>query len=91
MASHGLPTTTVSTKGQVILPKAVRAHRNWPPGTRLVVEETTDGVVLRPAASFPATAPAEVFASLPSPDGTKTIEEMDAGLLAEARRRHAGD
>ena len=91
MASPALPTTTVSTKGQVILPKAVREHRNWQPGTRLVVEETAEGVVLRPAPRFPATAPAEVFASLPSPGGPKTIEEMDAGILAEARRRHAGD
>ena len=90
MASPALPTTTVSTKGQVILPKAVREHRNWPPGTRLVVEETAEGVVLRPAARFPATASAEVFGSLPSPSGPKTLEEMDAGLLAEARRRHAG-
>ena len=91
MASFALPTTTVSTKGQVILPKAVRDHRDWPPGTRLVVEETAEGVVLRPAARFPATTPAEVFASLPSPSGPKTIEEMDTGVLVEARRRHAGD
>ena len=90
MAASTLPTTTVSTKGQVILPKAVREHRNWSPGTRLIVEETADGVVLRPAARFPTTTPAEAFASLPSAGGTKTIEEMDAGLLAEARRRHAG-
>ena len=91
MAASALPTTTVSTKGQVILPKAVREHRNWLPGTRLVVEETAEGVVLRPAARFPATAPAEVFALLPSSGGPRTIEEMDAGILAEAPRRHAGD
>ena len=84
-------TTTVSTKGQVILPKVVREHRNWPPGTRLLVEETTEGGVLRPAARFPATVPADVFGALPSPDGPKTLEEMEAGVLAEARRRHAGD
>lgn len=91
MAALALPTTIVSTKGQVILPKAVREHHNWQPGTRLVVEETAEGVVLRPAARFPTTTSVEVFASLPSPGGTKTIEEMDAGLLAEASRRHAGN
>ena len=79
MVSPTLPITTVSTKGQVILPKAVREHRNWPPGTRLVVEDTAEGVVLRPAARFPAAAPAEVFGSLPSPGGPRTLEEMDAG------------
>ena len=37
-------TTTVSIKGQIILPKAIRQRRNWAPGTRLVVEETPNGV-----------------------------------------------
>ena len=36
-------TTTVSTKGQVILPKSIRDGRRWLPGTRLVIEETADG------------------------------------------------
>jgi AbrB family looped-hinge helix DNA binding protein len=33
-------TTTVSTKGQVIPPKAIREQWHWPAGTELVVEET---------------------------------------------------
>jgi AbrB family looped-hinge helix DNA binding protein len=35
-------TTTVSTKGQVILPKAIRDQRHWPAGTELMVEDTPD-------------------------------------------------
>lgn len=84
-------TTVVSTKGQVILPKTIRERRGWPPGTRLVVEETEDGVLLRAAPHFPVTRPADVFASLPAHGAAKTIEEMDAGLLAEAKRRHDRD
>ena len=57
MASAETPTTTVSTKGQVILPKAIRERRNWPAGTRLVVEETPDGVLLKPAPVFAPTRP----------------------------------
>ena len=41
--------TKDSTKGQVILPKAIRRLRNWDAGTRLVVEDTPDGVLLKPA------------------------------------------
>jgi AbrB family looped-hinge helix DNA binding protein len=37
MAASDPLTTTVSTKGQVILPKAVRDSRHWTAGTRLVV------------------------------------------------------
>ena len=84
-------TTVVSTKGQIILPKAIRVSRDWPAGTRLVVENTTDGVLLRLAPQFSATAPDQVFASLPFAGAPKTIEEMDAGVLDEARRRHARD
>ena len=42
-------TTTVSTKGRIVLPKAVRAPRRWGAGTRLVVENTPDGVLLKSA------------------------------------------
>lgn len=80
--------TTVSTKGQVILPKAVRQRRDWKAGTRLIVEETEDGILLRQAPAFLPTRPEEVFASLPHEGDPKSIEEMDAAVLAEARRHH---
>jgi AbrB family looped-hinge helix DNA binding protein len=82
-------TTTVSTKGQVILPKVVRQRRHWEPGTRLVVEETADGVLLRRARVFPETRPADVYGSLRYEGPPKTLEEMDAGIVAEVKRRHA--
>ena len=41
-------TTTLSTKGQVILPKAIRDQLRWHAGTRLAVELTADGVLLKP-------------------------------------------
>ncbi len=81
-------TTRVSTKGQVILPKAIRQRLQWDAGTRLVVEETAEGVLLKPAPVFPRTKPEEVFGSLPYSGRPKTIEEMNAAILAEARRRH---
>jgi AbrB family looped-hinge helix DNA binding protein len=81
-------TTKVSTKGQVILPKVIRERRQWDAGTRLVVEETAEGVLLRPVSVFARTKPKEVFGSLPFSGRPKTIEEMNAGILVEARRRH---
>ena len=84
-------TTVVSTKGQVILPKVVRQRRDWPAGTRLVVEEVTDGVLLRRAPLFESTQLSDVFAILKTDDRSRTVEEMDASVAEEARRRHAGD
>ncbi|MBV9863466.1 MAG: AbrB/MazE/SpoVT family DNA-binding domain-containing protein [Alphaproteobacteria bacterium] len=81
--------TTVSTKGQVILPKTVRERRKWTAGTRLIVEETPDGVLLRAAPAFAPTRHAEVAGMLAYTGPAKTIEEMKAGIEAEAKRRHA--
>ena len=77
-----MPTTTVSTKGQVILPKAVRDARKWPPGTKLVVEERADGVLLRAVKEkpFPPTTIEEVFGSLKYDGPPMTIEEMDDAI-----------
>jgi AbrB family looped-hinge helix DNA binding protein len=82
-------TTTISTKGQVVLPRAIREQRRWPAGTRLIVEDTKDGVLLKPARVFAPTRPRDVFGSLPHSGPPGTIEEMDAGISREAKRRHA--
>jgi AbrB family looped-hinge helix DNA binding protein len=83
-------TTTVSTKGQVILPKAVRQQRRWEAGTRLTVENIDEGVLLRAAPLFAPTEIDAVFGSLRFAGKAKTIEEMDAAVAAEARRRARG-
>ena len=82
-------TTTFSTKGQVILPKTIRDHRHWQPGTELVVEDTPDGVLLKTARVFPPTLPKDVFGSLRYAGKPKMIEEIEAGIAAEVKRRHA--
>ncbi|MER9961027.1 AbrB/MazE/SpoVT family DNA-binding domain-containing protein [Mesorhizobium sp. M0045] len=91
MAAAEKLVTTVSTKGQVVLPSSIRKRREWDAGTRLLVEDTPDGVLLKPAPVFAETRPQDVFGSLRYSGRPKTLEEMDAGVLAEARRRHARD
>ena len=83
-------TATVSTKGRIVLPKAVRAPRRWGAGTRLVVENTPDGVLLKSAAVFVETRPEEVFGRFARGGAPRSLAEMEAGVLAEAKRRHAG-
>lgn len=81
--------TTISTKGQVILPKAVRQRRKWGAGTRLLVEETEEGVLLRPAPLFAPTRPEEVAGMLAYSGPPTTLEEMDAAITAEVKERRA--
>lgn len=84
-------TITLSTKGQLILPKSIRQRRRWDVGTRLIVEDTPEGVLLRAAPIFKLTRSEDVFGSLKAASPPKTLEEMDAGVAAEARRRYARD
>ncbi|WP_257541734.1 MULTISPECIES: AbrB/MazE/SpoVT family DNA-binding domain-containing protein [unclassified Sphingobium] len=91
MAAAEKLTTTVSTKGQIILPTGLRQRREWSAGTKLTVEEADGGVLLKPAPAFAETRPEDVFGALPFKGKPKTIAEMDAGVLAEAKRRHARD
>jgi AbrB family looped-hinge helix DNA binding protein len=55
-----METTRLSTKGQAVLPKNIRASRAWVPGAEFIVEETADGILLRPARRFPRTTLDEV-------------------------------
>jgi AbrB family looped-hinge helix DNA binding protein len=84
-------TTVVSTKGQVILPKAIRDSKGWGAGTELVVEETRDGVLLKVARAFAPTKFEDVRGSLSSNGKHLRIEDFDKVLRAAARRRHARD
>ncbi len=89
MPTTGL-TTTLSTKGQVILPKAVRDQMGWDAGTRLTVETTSNGVLLKPLmTAFAPTRPEDVFGCLVHKGWPKSVEEMGAGIAMEAKRRHA--
>lgn len=78
--------TRLSSKGQVIIPKAVRDRHGWRPGTELEVEDRGDAVVLRPAALFPPTTFEEVRGCLKYDGPPVTVEEMDQAIEREARR-----
>jgi AbrB family looped-hinge helix DNA binding protein len=81
-------TTRLSTKGQIILPKSIRTSRDWVPGTEFTLEETKDGILLRPATRFPAARLQDVAGCLKSKGRPKTLAEMNAAVEKEAARRH---
>lgn len=89
MPPSNKPTTTLSTKGQIILPIEIRRRRRWEAGTRLIVEDTPEGVLLKPAPLFKPTRPDEVFGMLAHRGPPKSVAEMNEAVAVEARRRHA--
>jgi len=80
--------TRLSTKGQIILPKSVRDSRSWGPGTEFTVEETGEGILLRPAGHFPRTKLEEVTGCLKSRRRPKTAAQMRDAIDQEVMRRH---
>jgi AbrB family looped-hinge helix DNA binding protein len=80
--------TRLSTKGQIILPKNIRDSRAWGPGTRFTVEESGDGILLRPANRFPESSLDEVAGSLRSKGKPKTLAQMRDAVKREVNRRH---
>lgn len=80
-------TTRVSTKGQVILPKEIRDLLHWKAGTRLVVEHSKNGVFLSTQAIFPPTKLEDVIGCANYVGPRLSIEEMDAAVAREAKRR----
>ena len=43
-----METTRLSSKGQIIIPKAIRQAYKWPVGQEFLVEQTEQGILLRP-------------------------------------------
>jgi AbrB family looped-hinge helix DNA binding protein len=75
-----MPTTVLSSKGQVIIPKPLREAHHWKPGQRLAIIESGDGILLKPAEPFPATSIAEVAGCLPYTGKTKSLAEMEEAI-----------
>ena len=83
-----MQTTRLSTKGQIILPKNIRVSRAWGPGTEFTVEETGDGVLLRPAERPPQTDLEQVAGCLRSKRKSQTTAQMRSAVNRELGRRH---
>ncbi|PTN34887.1 AbrB/MazE/SpoVT family DNA-binding domain-containing protein [Desulfonatronum sp. SC1] len=75
-----MTTTTLSSKGQVIIPKHIRTIRHWGPGQELEVIEFDDGVLLKPRSVFPAMKVDEVAGCLAYQGPTKSLADMDEAV-----------
>ena len=81
--------TRLSTKGHIVLPKNIRDAKAWKPGTEFYVEETADGILLRPTPRFAESALDEIVGCLRSKH-KKTPTQMDAAISEGVGRRHGG-
>lgn len=83
-----MATTRLSSKGQVILPKSIRSAHRWEPGVEFTVEDTANGVLLRPVKPFPQTRLEDVIGCTGYKGPARTVEDMDAAIAAGVRAQH---
>lgn len=73
-------TTRLSSKGQVIIPKTIRKTYRWAIGQEFIVEDTGEGILLRPKSPFPRTTVEEVAGCLKYSGPPKTLEQMEDAI-----------
>jgi AbrB family looped-hinge helix DNA binding protein len=82
-----METTKLSSKGQIILPKAIRDAHAWRAGTEFLVEDTPEGVLLRPRKAMRPTHLEDVAGSLKYEGPARSLDEMEATIAEELERR----
>ena len=80
-------TTTVSSKGQIVIPRHLREKHRLTAGMRLQVAESDEGLVLSPIKRSRASARRSAWRSLRgSAKGTEALQEHLAEHRREAKR-----
>lgn len=72
-----MATTTLSSKGQVIIPKHIRTVRRWEPGQELEVFEHDEGVLLKAKSMFPVTTINDVAGCLAYHGPARSLADME--------------
>jgi AbrB family looped-hinge helix DNA binding protein len=82
-----METTKLSSKGQVIIPKAFRSLHRWASGLELMVIDTGDGLLLKPKTPFSPSELSDVVGMFKNKVAARTDEEIAAALDADVRRQ----
>lgn len=78
--------TRLSSKGQIIIPKAFRLLKGLKPGDEFQVSELGDSILLTPLRTFKESSLDDVFGCLTYDGPALSLEDMEAGIAEGARR-----
>lgn len=82
-----MDTTKLSSKGQVVIPRSLRALHCWEAGLELMVIDTGDGVLLKPRVPFAPAKISDVAGMFKDKVPARTDEEIETALAKDVRRR----
>lgn len=79
-------TTRLSEKGQIVIPKRVRSAHGWEPGLEFVLEDTGDGIKLKPVKPFKATTIEDVLGCVGYSGRRKSLKDMEKAIEQGAKK-----
>ena len=82
-----MDTTRLSSKGQLVLPKAIRDAGEWTEGTEFTVERVPEGVLLRPIRPLPTTRLEDVIGCVGYRGRARSVAEMERAIARGVKVR----
>ena len=83
-----IETTTLASRGQIVIPKVLRDARRWQAGTSFVEEDVPQGLLLRPVTSFARTDVEEVMGCTVYRGRALSQADIEAALGGDVARRY---
>ena len=87
LTGFAMNTTRLSSKGQLVLPKAIREADDWAEGTEFVVERVPEGVLLRPVRSVPSTRLEDVIGCAGYRGPARSLADMERAIAKGVKAR----
>jgi AbrB family looped-hinge helix DNA binding protein len=75
-----MKTTKLSSKGQVIIPKALREAQHWEVGQKLIAIDIGEGILLKPQNAFEETTLEQVAGCLKYSGTPKSLEDFEDAI-----------
>ena len=85
-----MKTVRLSSKGQLVLPRALRESHRWETGQEFMVLETDEGVLLKPVSPFTSTRLEDVAGMLEGLVEPRSDREIEQALEKDVRSRWRG-
>jgi len=82
-----METTRLSSKGQIIIPQAIREFHHWEAGLQFVVHDTEDGLLLSPMKPFKTSAVADLIGCVGYKGKKKSLKAMEKGIAKGAKKQ----
>jgi len=79
--------TTLSSKGQIVIPRQIRQKHGWESGVLFTIIDKDNTLIFQPVNTKTPTKLEDVIGCVGYHGKKKSQSQMDAGIVEEAKRR----